>query len=248
MWTILSHWLDTVIVMDVVCPVRAGSGHEELRYALRSWAAHLPHARVWLVGHRPHWASDQVGHIPTVQGGDPWVNTSVAMVAACAHPEVSGSFIWCDDDNFVMHPVAGLTLAHRGPLVEHAASRASPSAGVDAYARQLVDAAALLDSLDVPALSYELHRPMVVDKAGMRAALVLSPGLGAAKRSVYGNLSGEVGEQVSDVKVNWRTPRGYNHDTVFLSTAPDAFAHGHVGTFIRGRFPERCRYEKGGPS
>src|SRR5690606_41501940 len=40
----------------IVVPVREGPVNEQLRYALRSWTANLPHRQVWLVGGRPTWA------------------------------------------------------------------------------------------------------------------------------------------------------------------------------------------------
>ncbi|GAA4567016.1 hypothetical protein GCM10023193_45100 [Planotetraspora kaengkrachanensis] len=42
-----------------------------------------------------------------------------------------------------------------------------------------------------------------------------------------------------------RGPR-FPRTSVFLSTMPDSFAKGQVGTFIRRRFPRPCRYEKNG--
>jgi hypothetical protein len=63
---------------------------------------------------------------------------------------------------------------------------------------------------------------------------------------VYGNLAALGGEFAEDVKIAWRRPQGFGPDSALLSTMPDAFANGHVGKFIRGRFGERCRYEKGG--
>ncbi|MEU0273202.1 hypothetical protein ABZ129_15340, partial [Streptomyces sp. NPDC006307] len=59
---------------DIVVPVREGAVNEQLRFALRSWAAHLPHGRVWLVGHRPRWAAN-VEHIATRQTGTKYQNS-----------------------------------------------------------------------------------------------------------------------------------------------------------------------------
>jgi len=94
-------------------------------------------------------------------------------------------------------------------------------------------------------LSYDVHAPMPVSKAGMGAALDAAPGHDAHKRTVYGVLGGLEGEQVDDVKITYRAPR-FGPDSRYLSTLPDAFTNGHVGRFIRDAFPKPCRYERTG--
>lgn len=93
-------------------------------------------------------------------------------------------------------------------------------------------------------LSYELHVPLPVDKAGMLTALDLGRHLDVVhKRSLYGNLARLGGERSEDVKVLHRGPRGFGSQSVFLSTMPDAFSAGLVGQFIRRRLYRPCPYE-----
>ncbi|MXM67070.1 hypothetical protein GR925_27475 [Streptomyces sp. HUCO-GS316] len=231
--------------LDVVVPVRQEPTNEELRYALRSWSAHLPHRRVWTVGHRHRWLTDEAGHIPTVQDGGKFQNTDAAMRAACAHPEVSDPFVWADDDMFTMWPLpAGMPVLHRGPVVE--VERFYEARGPAVYLKGMRETRRLLEELGHPRpLSYELHVPLTVDKAGMVDALDRARHLDLPhKRTAYGNLAGLGGEQVEDVKIRHRAPRGYGPETRFLSTMPDSFTNGHVGRFIRARFPEPSRYER----
>ncbi|MGW6391224.1 hypothetical protein ACWFR1_12145 [Streptomyces sp. NPDC055103] len=230
---------------DIVVPVREGAANEQLRYALRSWAAHLPHGQVWVIGHRLPWL-DGVRHIPTAQSGTKYQNTTTAMRAACEHPEVSDTVVLCNDDFFVMHPQPdGMPVLHRGPVRQveayYAARRSGP------YLRGMRETRDLLASLghDDP-LSYELHVPLLVEKTAMLAALDAGRHLDAVhKRSLYGNLAGLGGEEVQDVKILHRAPRGFGPESPFLSTMPDSFATGHVGQFIRRAFPTPCRYETG---
>ncbi|MGW6414355.1 hypothetical protein [Streptomyces sp. NPDC055055] len=231
---------------DIVVPVREGAAHEQLRYALRSWAAHLPHRRVWLVGHRPRWAVG-VEHLPTVQTGTKHENTTQAVRAACGHLEVSEVFILANDDMFTMHPLPdGMPVLHRGTVrsVERALASRPPSD----YMRGMRATRKLLKSLDHPdPLSYELHVPMPVDKIGMLAALDQAEHVTAVhKRTLYGNLAGLGGEEIQDVKIMYRAPRGYGPESPFLSTMPDSFEHGHVGQFIREAFPDASPYETPG--
>ncbi|WNI20282.1 hypothetical protein [Actinacidiphila sp. ITFR-21] len=229
---------------DLVIPVREGAASEELRYALRSVAAHLPHGRVWLVGHRPPWAVN-VEHLPTRQTGTKYQNTTAAVRAACEHPGVSEQFVLSNDDFFLMHPQPdGMPVLHRGPVRNVEAYYAARASGL--YLRGMRDTARLLVSLGHPdPMSYELHVPMTVDKAGMLAALDTGRHLAVVhKRTLYGNLAGLGGTQIRDVKVLHRAPHGYGPNSRFLSTMPDSFANGHVGQFIRDAFRRPSPYEK----
>lgn len=231
---------------DVVVPVRVGAISMQLRYALRSWAAHLPHRRVWTIGYRHPWLLDEVGHIPLRQTGSKWENTTAGMRAACTDSRVSDPFVWADDDMFVMHPLPeGMPVLHRGLVADVEADYAAR--GYATYVRGMRETRAVLANLGYPRpLSYELHVPMPVDKTGMLAALDQAPHLdGMHKRTLYGNLNHIGGEQAEDVKISHRGPYGVNPNSRFLSTMPDSFACGRVGEFIRGRFPEPCRYESG---
>jgi len=108
-------------VRDVVYIVRPGE-NEELRFSLRS-LVHVPHGRVWIIGHRPAWVRG-VEHVPTDQAPltlatkreNAWAN----MRALAEHgPE---EFYYCEDDYHVIRPHPhGIPPWHRGPLAEHVA-------------------------------------------------------------------------------------------------------------------------------
>jgi hypothetical protein len=231
--------------LDLVVPVREAATNAQLRWALRSWSANLPHRHVWTVGHRLHWLTEEARHIPTRQQGFSYANTTVAMRAACDEPEVSDPFIWVDDDVFVMRPMPdGAPVVHRGPMRELIAARAGQAGP---YVEELRATYGWLTGRGYSdPLSYDVHAPMPVSKAGMTAALDAAPGHDAHKRTVYGVLAELGGERVDDVKITYRAPRGFGPDTPVLSTLPDAFTNGHVGRFIRDAFPRPCRYETAG--
>ncbi|MEU1815136.1 hypothetical protein ABZ543_08055 [Streptomyces roseifaciens] len=230
---------------DIVVPVREAAAHQELRYALRSWCANVPHGRVWIVGHRPPWLQS-VEHLPISQDGTKWKNTTAAVRAACQHPEVSRRWLLMNDDFFVMRPLPdAMPVLHRGLVTDveqQCAGRVS-----NTYLRGMRETRAALEVLGHPApLSYELHAPLPVDTAGMLHALDRVPLVdGMHKRTVYGVLNQIGGEQIEDVKVAHRGPR-FPKDAVFLSTMPDSFTNGMVGHHIRKRFPRPCRYEREG--
>ncbi|MFE2424641.1 hypothetical protein [Streptomyces hokutonensis] len=226
---------------DLVVPVREGANNEQLRYALRSWVANLPHRHVWIVGFRPWWAAG-ARHIPTRQRGiSRYVNTTTAMRAACEHPEVSDPFVWANDDTFVMSPQPSpFPVFHRGPVRELEAHYGARSGAYLAAMRETRDFLVGLGYEDP--ISYELHVPLPVHKAPMLQALDLAPGHDAHKRTVYGVLNNLGGTQMTDVKVMRRGPQ-FDVRSPFLSTMPDSFANGAVGRLIRQSFPEPCPYE-----
>ncbi|AIV35619.1 hypothetical protein [Streptomyces sp. CCM_MD2014] len=229
--------------LDIVVPVREGAANEQLRYALRSWSANLPHRRVWLIGGRPAWATG-VEHIPTRQAGTKYQNTTSAVAAACLHPDVSDPFIYCNDDFFVLRRRTSLPVFHRGPVAEVEAYYATRGNG--RYLRGLRETRDLLVELGHPdPVSYELHVPLPIAKGGMLAALEAGRHLDVIhKRTAYGVLAGIGGERMRDVKVLSRGP-GYDTSSGFLSTMPDSFAHGMVGRYLRQAFFQPSPYEKG---
>lgn len=229
--------------LDIVVPVREGPVNEQLRYALRSWSANLPHRRVWLVGGRPSWAVG-VEHISTRQDGTKYRNTTAAVEAACLHPEVSDPFVLCNDDFFVLRRQEVMPVFHRGPVAQVEAYYATRGNGK--YLRGLRQTRDLLVELGHPdPVSYELHVPLPVHKRGMLAALEVGRHLAVLhKRTAYGNLAGIGGERMADVKVLHRAPR-YDTSSGFLSTMPDSFTHGAVGAFLRRTFGKPSPYERG---
>ncbi|MGW2951493.1 hypothetical protein [Streptomyces eurythermus] len=227
--------------LDLVVPVREQPTNQQLRYALRSWQACLPHRRVWIVGYKPAWVGG-VGHIPTQQTGTKYANTTAAVRAACEHPDVSEVFLYANDDMFVMEPIDEMPVLHRGPVREVEARYAARAS--DAYLRGMQETRDLLLALGyADPLCYELHVPLPVSKNGMLLALGTGSHLSVLhKRTAYGVLNEIGGERINDVKVMHRQPR-FDRSTPFLSTMPDSFANGEVGRVIRSRFPSPSDYE-----
>lgn len=233
--------------VDVVFPVRPGDDNEELRYSLRSVAAHLPHGRVWLAGHKPAWVSDEVGHIPTVQDGSKWANSRGNRLAACRHPGVSEEFVLFNDDMFVMQPVGRVPVWHRGPVTDVIAHYRGVPRRRQQYLTGMVETYRWLRTLgfDSP-LSYELHAPLPVTKTGLAGAIELAEQAGLKTphvRTIYGALAGIGGEQHEDVKIHDMSavpPEG----AVFVSTTDRSFERGRVGAWVRERLAWPGRYER----
>lgn len=220
----------------------AGDG-AELRHSLRS-LANLPHnGEVWLVGDQaPDWLTG-VRHIEGNLAGVKARNVLDNIARAVVHPDVPDQFLLMNDDFFVMQP-SDAPVEHCGTLAEHIARQKTQHGWYPATLRATLD---YLQSLGIAdPLSYELHKPMRVDKARMRQALAECaefeqydhPALQA--RSIYGNRWHIGGRRVADCKVT--AVRTYNPRTVY-STNDRSFRVGAIGVHIRECLAEPSRYE-----
>lgn len=227
---------------DLVIPVRPGDQNEELRYALRSFEKNLPHRQVVIVGHKPRWLRG-VLHIPTQQTGTKYKNSTRNVEAACRHPEVSETFLLCNDDFFVLKRTEPMPVFHWGPMKDVERYYAARANG--AYLKGLRATKELLAELGYKnPLSYELHLPMPMQKRKFLEVLKLGRHIRALhKRTLYGNVAlGGDGQEVTDPKVT-TTGRRFPKKARFLSTM-DSSWKGHVGMWIQKQFPEPSIYEE----
>ncbi len=230
--------------MDLVYICRAGP-NEELRYSLRSVAQNLEHDRVWVFGAAPDWLTG-AQLVPVQQfpgeGATKWENGMRLFRAIADHPDVSAEFVLMNDDIFVMQPQE-LVTNHWGPLDEVLARHVEMRSSY--YALGMSNTlSVLLEAGFARPLSYELHTPMPMTKAGLGQVQDLIAGerrIPLHPRSLYGNLFSVGGDQVDDVKVYDRSssPR-----TALLSTTDKSFRAGAVGMRIRSAFPEPSVYER----
>jgi hypothetical protein len=185
--------------LHAVIPVRLERVNIELQGCIELIERHTD-MQVVTVGHRHPWSVHP--HIPTTQGRDKFLNTDTAMRAACETEWVSDPFVWWMDDVFILEP-APIPDWHMGELPTHTERHSQ-------YSTRKVATRQLLEAHDLPTLDYELHTPLLVDKALMLKAL----SMGGDKRTVYGNLRG-TGVQHEDVKPKRNTEFP---DGAYLST------------------------------
>ncbi|MEU7093030.1 hypothetical protein [Kitasatospora aureofaciens] len=213
---------------DIVLSVRVGAVPEQLRYAVRSWAAHLPHGHLVVAGPSPSWLDNAY-----FLDADPEAGTAAVLRAAVEDRAVSDPFLFCGPDTFVMAQQDGAgPVLHGGPARE-------VEGMAETYAR--------LAELGHPdPLSYEIGVPILFDKAAVLVALDAAAELERPYlRTLYGNLAGLGGEPAGDAVVEFRGPR-FPQDAPLLSVGADAFVHGFVGVYVREAFPEPGPYELDG--
>jgi len=233
---------------DVVYILKASENNDELKHSLRSVAEHLPHRRVWVVGYKPRWLTDDVGYVPVVQRGPKHANTWANWVAAAACPEISSTFYLFNDDFYVTRPVDEVPILHRGTLDEaitwYGSLRLATHRQRAAVTRQL-----LVRHGSTAPHSYELHLPLPVHRSilgGCIEWLASQRGIAGAdvvKRTFYANFAHYGGERSSDVKVMGAKDGLPERGLPFLSTSPQSWT-GLAGGWVRQRWPEPSPYER----
>lgn len=189
--------------MDWLLPLRAGDHNPECQHAIRSWVANAGMTpgtdRLVVVGDCPAWLRPDL-FIPGNGHRSGPVNVWSNIRDACLTGDLTEQAIVVNDDFYAMEFANPRHIWHRGPLLDHV-KRLARSTWWFASMRQTIHVAR--KHADAP-LSYELHRPLLIDTAAMGRVLADSwDGRGVVPqwRTVYGNALGIGGERTTDGKV-----------------------------------------------
>lgn len=175
---------------------------KELLFALRSWQKNVRFGiNVVVIGDREDWFSEEITFIEHNRVSDnAQVDTLAKLKVAMESPEVTGRFIWTNDDIYVMNPI---DLAHvalpkvNGVLV--------PLRFKGLYAENMKRTKELLEKNQLPCLNYGTHTPMLLDKGCLAAMFERFPELeegGYLFTSVYYN---SLPYPTQPVYLNWPT-------------------------------------------
>lgn len=224
---------------DIVYILKEKQDTEELIFSLRSVEKNFPHRYVWFVGGQPEGLKPDRA-LPHVQSGaDKWERIRSSMLKVITEPELSDEFFLFNDDFFVMKPIKGKfvnfadkTLSWRIEDLRNVHPWLNP------YGRTVYKAREELKIQGFPENNFEVHLPMLFEKAKVNSILKCSS---PQMRSIYGNVNRIPFIQKDDVKV-------YDYDTIpedadYISTNDDTFTKGKVGEYIRQSFPDPSRFE-----
>jgi hypothetical protein len=240
--------------MDIVYLVKTDpeNDSEELRYSLRS-LKNLPHARVFIIGEKPSWATN-VEYIPIPQTGTKGENVHANLLAALRSSDISDDFVLMNDDFFIMKPMDSLADYDFGPLKDV----------LDAYMVRYPDESDyinrkrmmyehLLEAGFENPISYELHVPMRINKRDALRIISEAKGRLYQFRTYYGNYVGLRSSTIKDVKIfldpthndpdYTADPESYMQAQQFLSATGGSFKRGVPGDFVRKAFAEKSVYE-----
>lgn len=225
--------------MDIVYICRPGD-NVELLYSLRSLRNLADTEQVWIFGDCPNWVNrDTVNVVNVERAGTKFDIGLRNMQAACDQPHVSEHFILMNDDFYITEPVDTIPALHRGPV--RGVIDEYKAMGIESsYTRSMADTLATLEDVGYKdVLSYELHTPMLMTKAGLNQAIRIRTIDRWNVRTAYGAMTNLGGTKHRDVKVYRRTdpiPRG-----PFLSTSDQSIRW--VKDHLNRLFPTPSPYE-----
>lgn len=221
--------------MDLVYICRDGD-NEELRYSIRSAIENIPHKNIWVFGGKPDW---YVGnHVRLKQNGFKYDNARANLAAVTRHYDVSDNFVLMNDDFYAIRPVETVEAMHRGFMQKHL-DMIHVNLGYKELVQETFDTLVRI-GVEQP-VSYELHVPMVMNKAKL-AKVLRMPGLW---RSLYGNIYGIGGEEYLDVKVHNTIDIDnlMNNSLPYISSHENTF-QGILDGYFSTAFPNPSKYEK----
>ena len=226
---------------DIVYILKDDIATEELRYSLRSVEQNFPHRYVWFVGGCPKdFKPDRkLRHIQ--KGVLKWERIRDSMYEVVKQPELSDEFFLFNDDFFVMKPFEGEFINYVDRTLTDRVNDFRLENNMNRYAFTLVAADMELKQMGYPAMNFEVHMPMLFEKAKVEDAIKTCPS--PQMRSIYGNVTGCKYIQHEDVKVHRTDFVPVNAD--FISTSNKSFAYGQIGAYLRQTFDKRSRYESG---
>lgn len=246
----------SVALPDLVYPVRSGE-NEELRYSLRSIAAHADglFRKIWVIGtDLPSWLTG-VEVIEAGADGGRVSDVRAKITAATKHRGVASKFVLLNDDHFLVDPISEWEPFHMGPTsayLVHLETLTPPlTPRNNKWARTVATTAEWMSEQghgDI--LCRQGHRPLLWDKRKLAKAIAEYPA--DRELDVLGlyDLAGAagVGRLAGNSKII-NDPAAFHQklaelDIPWLSSNDRSFSEGMIGGYIRGMFREPCRFEE----
>ena len=228
--------------LDIVYFVKDTEINEELKYSLRSIDKNFPHRSVVFVGGKPdNLTPDRWIHVKQNKETK-WDNTSLLMRTTCLDEDISDSFVLFNDDFFVMKPIEYLPYYSDGFIRNRILSLKIRHHKETKYSKRLQQTIDLLESKNLPTISYAVHFPMIINKREMLETFEEFPE-GLMWRSLYGNHHKKPVTYTPDCKI-YDYSRVPDNNSSYLSTSDKSFRLGLVGTHVREKFLVRCKYEE----
>lgn len=225
--------------MDIVYILGTGSrfNDEEIRYSLRS-LKNLPHDKVFVIGEKPDFFSDEIRHIPAQDPFDvKQQNAFHKLSIACDTEEISDDFVLMNDDFFILNPIDEVKHYYRDTLDNSIANH--PSHSGDFYEAMVFTRDLLGGGKD-----FAHHSPFVYNKKRLSKLLKKKYDSTVNLRTLYANTEQIEGLQRKDVKC---TDKKSFYEMLYgdiISTDDLVFGSNRFQRMIKTYFPEKCKYEK----
>ena len=232
-------------MIDIVIPLGKGSTWQdnELRICLRAIEQHLTNYRnIWIVGEYPKWLQ-HCYHIPLQdkQKLIPDKNIMLKIKAACEEKEISDTFLFMNDDHFLLSNYDAETFPYYWDIY---LGKAYELRGDSPYGRRIRNTLESLLTESVTLFHYDTHYPIVYNKQNF-IERVVNPvdwevnKYGYIIKSLYANYEPmNKAIRIHDCKSNEIPRDGWK----CYSTMPH-LSEG-VKQYLFRRFPNKSKYEK----
>lgn len=233
---------------DVVYFVKDCPVNEELRYSLRSVEENWSYNDVWFVGGCPTGLKPDKYFRASQDGPDKWNKVRNMIRQVCENDEITENFWLFNDDFFVLKaPGVSFPPQYNGEIEPYIKRVEEKAGGPNDYTIRLTEAKKRLKRDGYTTLNYEVHKPMLINRKKALEVLDKFPNV-PAFRSLYGNYFKIGGVNRHDMKIKlmkYSKMDLVRNEWDFVSTDDESFANGEIGQFIKNRFNEPSRFEKG---
>lgn len=177
-------------------------------------------------------------------GLNKWEKVRNSIIKVCENNEITEDFWLFNDDFFVMKKrKANFEPQYNGRVADYIEQIKKKHYGSHSeYTVRLMNTIDALEKAGFGTLNYEVHKPMLINRAKALEVLERFPNVGGF-RSLYGNYWQIGGENQHDMKIKAMGEFDWG-DWEFLSTSDGSFRDGEIGRYIRGKFNKISRFEK----
>lgn len=232
--------------MDIVYPVKKNASNEELKYSLRS-LQNIQHDKVFIVGDLPNFIDPtKVVYIPNQMLANRYETTTNHLKCACLNEKLSDTFIYMNDDFFILEPISDQDLMlNRGLLKDQVKFYYTHHRILTNFDKLIEKGMNELKALGFnEPISFELHSPMIINKYNFLTLKINTPALYCCKRSLYGNYFIKNSKTISDVKLlgGHIFNENVQGKQKILSCSDSSFTK--IKDFLNKKFPNKSIYEK----
>ncbi len=154
-------------VIDIIYPnVEKLVQWEEMKYSLRSLEKNLVDVefRIWIVGDRPEWLSDEAHFINVpCSGKTTRIDQALKRFAVDHHPEINEEYFWMNDDIYFINPVTYADLCIP-KILGDLKNRMNQYDPQTTWGRDMHATYRKLKAENLPTLNYSIHLPYRFEK------------------------------------------------------------------------------------
>lgn len=204
--------------------------NEEIRYSIRSVAKHLPVKKIFIVGEKPSFVSDEIIHIPFAEAnGNKAYRIAMKIRHACEI--INEPFYLFADDYFILKPLKQIGVYSKGRLNPSEVRNHIYKHYIYVTEKYLIESGNTTHNFDC-------HRPFLIDPEKFKLLdYVWHPEKTFVVKSIYGNL---VGSKKFEVLPDPKKNKIDYSDWMFSS---DDANWRYIRDEIRNMFNTKTKYE-----